>query len=163
MLPYPTATGPVIKCLPPRYEPTNEPNINSAHRSCCCCCFEDRTEGAHARAKQSTSSNGDLLRQGQGGGRGARRRRGPGLPMDARRPVPQPPVGQRRRLRAHQAGMEGRQPGRHDRLPGDGLTLSGSLYSLSRLHLALVTEPLSTGALQQYEKVLSASKQQSMI
>jgi hypothetical protein len=43
--------------------------------------------------------------------------------------------------------MEGSQPGNHECLPGDGLTLSGSLYSLSRLHLALVTEPLSTGAM----------------
>ena len=80
-----------------------------------------RGEGRAGRSsrgasKQSISSNGDLLQQG--GSRGAGRRRGLGLPMDARRPVPQPPVGQRRRLRAHQAGVEGRQPGRHDRLPG---------------------------------------------
>ena len=68
----------------------------------------------------NSSNNGDLLQQGQGQGasRGPRRRRAR-IPMDARRPVPPPPLDQRRRLHAHQARMEGCQPGCHDRLPGE--------------------------------------------
>lgn len=97
---------------------TNQPKkMHPLNEAGSCLCLPLAVgEERRGRSSRAAANNGDLLQQGQG--RPRRRRARIGIPMDARRRVPPPPLDHRRRFHAHQARLEGRQPGRHGRLPG---------------------------------------------